>query len=166
MSAISDTSPLNYLIRLGCSDVLEEIYSTVLAPEAVFTELSHRGSRPEVRAWVANAPHWLQWVKIDRLDLTLPAGLGTGEREAISLARHRPDNILLIDDRDGRVAAVQRNIEIAGTMTVLSEAALRGKLDFRETITTLKTLGFRISVDHESAILDRHEEKLRRMRLS
>jgi predicted nucleic acid-binding protein len=166
MSAIADTSPLNYLARLNCCDILEEIYGAVLAPEAVLSELSHAGSPPEVRALVANAPHWLQTVRVDKLDVTLPANLGAGEREAISFAQLSPGRFLLIDDRDGRLAAVERNIEIAGTMTVLSEAALRRRLDFSETISRLKTLGFRISADHESAILERHTEKLRRMRLS
>jgi predicted nucleic acid-binding protein len=166
MTAISDTSPLNYLIRLGHSDVLEEIYGTVLAPEAVFTELSHARSPPEVQAWISRAPHWLQTVKIGKLDLSLPTDLGAGECEAISLAERGPDSILLIDDRDGRRAAANRNIEIAGTMTVLSEAALRGRLNFSETISNLKALGFRIAADHESAILNRHQEKLKRIRLS
>ncbi len=123
MFAISDTSPLNYLVRLGYSDVLEELYGTVLAPEAVFMELSQPGSTPEVRAWIANAPGWLRMIGIHTPDLTLPANLGAGEREALSIAQLSPGSILLIDDREGRLAAVERNIDIAGTMTVLSEAA-------------------------------------------
>jgi len=164
MAAIADTSPLNYLIRLGYCDVLEEIYGGVLAPEAVLSELSHRGSPPEVKEWIATTPRWFQRVRIENFDVTLPATLGAGERAAISLAGLNPGCILLIDDRDGRLAASERNIEIAGTMTVLSEAALRGHLGFQQAVTRLKSLGFRISAEHESAILDRHAAKLRRLR--
>jgi len=166
MSAIADTSPLNYLVRLDYSDVLQDIYRTVSVPRAVLEELSHPRSPGEVRAWIADAPRWLKLVDIDTLDPALPANLGPGERAAITLARIEPESILLIDDRDGRLAAAERNIEVAGTMTVLSEASLRGRLNFRETIARLKALGFRLSAEHESAIMKRHEEKLRRMRLS
>ena len=166
MSAISDTSPLNYLVRLGYSEVLQVIYGKVWVPEAVLSELSDPRSPPEVRTWIANAPRWLQRIRIDSLDVTLPANLGAGEREAISLSQQYPSSLLIIDDRDGRLAALERNIDIAGTMAILSEAALRGLFDFQETMARLKGLGFRVSAEHESTILDRHAEKLRRRRLS
>jgi predicted nucleic acid-binding protein len=160
---IADTSPLNYLICLGCVDILRALHSQLLAPRAVLAELSHPSAPPEVRAWLMALPHWIEFVSVPEVDLTLPANLGAGEREAISLARVTPNSLLLIDDRDGRLAAAERKIEIAGTMAVLSEASLRGLLDLRETVVRLRTLGFRISAAHESAILERHEERRRAM---
>ena len=35
MIVVADTSPLNYLIRLGHPDVLHKIYGRVLVPHAV-----------------------------------------------------------------------------------------------------------------------------------
>jgi predicted nucleic acid-binding protein len=55
MIVIADTSPLNYLIRLGQSDLLRNIYGRVLVPRAVLTELKHPEAPAEVRAW-ASAP--------------------------------------------------------------------------------------------------------------
>jgi predicted nucleic acid-binding protein len=50
MIVIADTSPLNYLIRLGHSDLLQVIYGRVLVPPAVLMEMKHRESPHEVRA--------------------------------------------------------------------------------------------------------------------
>lgn len=36
MIVIADTSPLNYFIRLGYSDVLRNIYGRVLVPELFY----------------------------------------------------------------------------------------------------------------------------------
>jgi predicted nucleic acid-binding protein len=38
MIVVADTSPLNYLIRLGRPDVLREIYGRVLVPHAVWIQ--------------------------------------------------------------------------------------------------------------------------------
>ena len=160
---IADTSPLNYLICLGCVDILRALHSQLLAPRAVFAELSHPSAPPEVREWLKDRPSWIEFVPVSEMDLTLPVHLGAGEKEAISLAQSTTGSVLLIDDRDGRLAAAERKIEIAGTMAVLSEASLRGLLDLRETVVRLRTLGFRISAAHESAILERHEERRRAM---
>jgi predicted nucleic acid-binding protein len=41
MIVAADTSPLNYLIRLGHPDVLREIYGRLLVPRAVLIEMQH-----------------------------------------------------------------------------------------------------------------------------
>lgn len=161
MIAVTDTSPLNYLILLGYVDVLRELYGKLLAPRAVFAELSHPKAPSEVRIWIAEAPSWLEFVLVDRLDPTLPTQLGAGEREAISLAQKDPASLLIIDDYAARIAAEERKIEITGTLAVVRKASLRGRLVFKEAITNLRESGFPISPRLESAILTRYEEELK-----
>jgi hypothetical protein len=86
MIVVADTSPLNYLIRLGRPDVLREIYGRVLVPHAVLMEMQHPEAPAEVRAWASAAPAWLEAMQVRQLDASLAAELGAGEREAISLA--------------------------------------------------------------------------------
>jgi len=50
MIVVADTSPLNYLIRLGHPEVLRDIYGRVLVPHAVLIELRHPEAPPEVSA--------------------------------------------------------------------------------------------------------------------
>ncbi len=50
MIVVADTTPLNYLIKLGYPDVLRELYGRVLVPSAVLTEMQHPEAPHEVRA--------------------------------------------------------------------------------------------------------------------
>jgi predicted nucleic acid-binding protein len=81
MIVIADTSPLNYLIRLGHSDLLREIYGRVLVPPAVLTEMKHPEAPAEVRAWACQPPAWLEVMQVQQVDASIPAELGIGERE-------------------------------------------------------------------------------------
>jgi hypothetical protein len=77
MIIIADTSPLNYLIRLGKADVLREIYGRVLVPHAVLIEMKHPEAPLEVRAWASAPPRGLRkyryssWTKACRENLEL-----------------------------------------------------------------------------------------------
>lgn len=56
---VSDTSPLNYLILVGCVNVLPQIFGQVYAPPLVLIELGHPRSPVAVRTWAASPPEWL-----------------------------------------------------------------------------------------------------------
>ena len=49
MIVVADTGPIHYLILCGCIGVLHDLYGTVVLPEAVKSELSHRGAPAEIR---------------------------------------------------------------------------------------------------------------------
>ena len=49
MIAISDTSPINYLILIECVNVLPELYGRVVIPQGVFEELQRRSTPQVVR---------------------------------------------------------------------------------------------------------------------
>jgi predicted nucleic acid-binding protein len=158
MIVVADTSPLNYLIRLGRPDVLREIYGRVLVPCAVLTELQHPEAPPEVRAWASAPPAWLEAMEVQKLDPSLAAELGPGEREAISLAIEVRADVLLIDERTGRREAEARHIAVAGTLAVLLQASLRGYLDLPEAMQRLRQCGFRASRPIEAFMLARYEQ--------
>ena len=50
MLAVTDTSPLHYLILIGQADLLPILYGQVIVPQAVAGELLHRHTPPQVRA--------------------------------------------------------------------------------------------------------------------
>jgi predicted nucleic acid-binding protein len=54
MIAVSDTSPLCYLILIDEVDILPKLYSRVAAPPAVIAELLHKDAPQVVRDWAAN----------------------------------------------------------------------------------------------------------------
>ena len=153
MIVVADTTPLNYLIQLGHVDVLREFYGRVLVPHAVLMEMQHAEAPPEVHAWALGPPEWLERVEVRQLDASLPAELGDGEREAISLALEVKADALLIDEWAWRREATARHLEIAGTLAILLRASLRGYLAFPEALDRLRQCGFRMSKSVEAAML-------------
>jgi predicted nucleic acid-binding protein len=158
MIVVADTSPLNYLIRLGRPDVLHKIYGHVLVPHAVLIEMQHPEAPTEVRAWASAPPLWLEERQVERVDESLAAELGPGEREAITLALEVRADVLLIDERAGRKEAEERHIKVAGTLAVLLQASLRGYFELPEAIRQLRRYGFRASPPVEALMLARYEQ--------
>jgi predicted nucleic acid-binding protein len=92
------------------------------------------------------------------LDESLPRELGTGEREAISLALELSADLLLIDDRAGRQEAEARHIAVAGTLAVVLQASLSGYIDFPDAVKQLRQYGFRSSRIVEAFLTARYEQ--------
>ncbi|MEO8735174.1 MAG: hypothetical protein ABI380_01395 [Edaphobacter sp.] len=157
MIIVADTSPLNYLIRLGQPDLLREIYGRVLVPHAVLMEMQHSEAPPEVRDWATRPPEWLEERQVQHIDTSLAAELGAGEREAISLALELHADLLLIDELAGRQEAEARHIQVAGTLAILLQASLEGRLNFPDAIKQLRDYGFRVSQSVETVLLDRYK---------
>jgi predicted nucleic acid-binding protein len=158
MIVVADTSPRNYLIRLGRPEVLQAIFGRVLVPRAVLVEMQHPEAPPEVSDWASAPPAWLEPVQVQRLDESLAAELGAGEREAISLAVEVHADILLIDERAGRREAEARQIAVAGTLAVLLQASLRGYFDLPEAMKQVREFGFRVSRPIKELMLARYEQ--------
>jgi len=154
MIVVTDTSPMNYLIRLGQAEILPSLFQVVLAPLAVRTELSAALKHPEVTSWALSPPHWIQWMEIEGQDIRFPKVLGAGEREAIRLAIARKVDVLLIDDLAGRREAKRQQLPVRGTLAVLLEASLRGLLDFPTEYKRLLDMGFRSSRAVEASLFE------------
>jgi predicted nucleic acid-binding protein len=166
MIVVADTSPLNYLIRLGHPDVFQKIYGRVLVPHAVLIEMQHPEAPSEVLAWASAPPVWIEERQVQQIAGSLAAELGAGEREAISLALEVDADVLLIDERAGRQEAEARHIEVAGTLAVLLQASLRGYFDFPEALKQLRRYGFRASQAVEAVMLARYEQAKSQIRKS
>jgi predicted nucleic acid-binding protein len=108
MIVVSDTSPLNYLILAASVHVLPAIFGRVYAPSAVVMELSHPRSPETVRTWASSPPEWLVVQDPTQIDPSLQ--LGVGETAAISLAVELKADRVLIDERKGYKAALQRGL--------------------------------------------------------
>ncbi len=125
-AVVSDTSPLVYLTRLGHFSWLKEFYGEILIPPAVWAEISQKGhGLPEAQTtelgvqegWVrVQAPEWRSEKQLD---------LDPGEEEAIRLAKQL-GALLIIDESEGRAAAMSLGIQVTGTLGILVEAKARG----------------------------------------
>ncbi len=151
---VSDTTPLNYLILVGCVDVLPRLFGKLLVPPAVISEMRHPQAPPPVSAWATNLPAWAE-IRTPQSDLGLK--IGRGENEAISLAVELADAALLVDDKKARNAAETRGLMAIGTITILDLADELGLLDFEKVLPLLLKTNFHI----EAALLDPVRAKVR-----
>ena len=110
MIVVADASPLNYLIQIECDTLLPKLFGKVLVPAAVIEELRHAAAPAAVGSWLSQAPPWIEVREVTaRADTTLEL-LDPGEREAIQLAQEIHADLLLIDERRGRLEAKRRAI--------------------------------------------------------
>ena len=129
MIVVADTSPLNYLIQIGCDYLLPRLYGRIVIPSAVMEELRDSRAPTAVRQWLSKVPLWVE--------LRFPAAaadarlisLGAGEREAIQLSEELMADLLLIDELDGRREARLRGLMTTGTLGVLLGAGQQGLID-------------------------------------
>jgi predicted nucleic acid-binding protein len=126
---VSDASPIISLSAVAQLDLLERLYGRVLIPEAVNQEILRGGpGRPgsaeiRERAWMKILP-----VQNQVLSRALEGELDWGEAEAIVLAVETKADLLLMDERRGRLAAIRLGVKVVGTLGVLIEAKQKGLL--------------------------------------
>ena len=144
MIAVSDTSPINYLVLIDCVHVMPVLFERVLVPQAVFAELSSVGAPSKIHQWLASSPKWFE-VQPCRSTDPLLLHLDPGECEAILLAESIKADLLLLDENLGRQAARQRNLSVTGTLGLLDRAATRGLIDLSTALDRLSHTNFRVS---------------------
>jgi len=113
----------------------------VILPSVVRDELT--AAPPLVRQWIADPPPWVEVRKTTNFhqDASL-ANLDAGEEDAIALAVELHADLLLMDDREGVIAARSRGLTVTGTLGVLGLAAKHGLLDLAEAFDRLKGTNF------------------------
>lgn len=123
MIVVADASPLILLAAVNQLDLLPQLYGQVAVPQTVFDEVVGQGSGRPGAAELQSAP----WVVIHP-DPAVPASstLDSGEAKAIALALRLHADLLVIDERQGRVEAVRSGIEIIGVLGVLMVARDKG----------------------------------------
>ena len=132
---VSDSSPLNFLVRLGAEGVLPRLFGRVLVPDEVVAELSHPSAPELVRGFADRPPAWLE-VRTPRSTPEIPR-LHRGESAAIALAIELESRLVLMDDRAARHEAIRRGLRPVGLLGVLDRAARAGLIPLRETLQAL-----------------------------
>lgn len=152
--AISNTSPLLYLHRIGALNWLPQLFSEIWIPSAVVNEL-REGQRkgynvPDVSVFVGvhiadprTTPS--EWLSLD---------LGMGELSAMALALENPTRIVLLDDLLARRTARAAGLPVWGTLKILLEAKAKGLTESVEPfVKRLRDAGMWMSDDIRQRIL-------------
>jgi predicted nucleic acid-binding protein len=128
MIIVCDSSPLFALAICDELHLLEQMYDTVLIPEAIYNEVSVSGkpNADKIQEW---AHKKVARVKDDDFIQALAEMLDRGEAEAIALYKEKNADYLLIDERKGRKIAESYDVKIIGTLGLLLLAKQNGLLE-------------------------------------
>ena len=138
---VADTTPLNYLTIIGQVHILGTLFSKVLVPEGVLSELRHPKAPRAVTVWSRALPEWVQVIRVITLDQTIP--LGKGEAESISIALERQVGVVLLDERKGRIVAQSRGLLAVGTLNLIDIADEMRLLNGMAALNDLRKTNFR-----------------------
>ena len=128
---VADTGPINYLIQIGCIEVLASLADSTVLPGAVHTELSHPAAPDSVRAWAGKLPGWV--VVKNAVGSVEAPDISATDREAIALAK-----ALLMDDQQARRCAAALGVPTMGTVGILEAAAAKGLVDLQTALSALR----------------------------
>ena len=119
ISAITNLAAINYL------QLLPQLYSQIIIPEAVYRELTEIDVPVPGTLEVQS----VEWVVIKSVSnrktvdaLQTEVRLDLGESEAIALALELKADLLLIDERRGRAEANRLGLKITGLLGMMVEA--------------------------------------------
>jgi len=155
---VCDTSPICYLILIGETGLLPQLFGSVTIPTGVKDELMAEQNHSLIQAWIAASPDWVTIQLAPQLIDNLPTKLGRGEREAISLAVSLQANLIIMDDWEARQAALSQGLTVTGLLGVLFRAGTEGLLDFPSAIGRLQQMSFRASPTLIQQFLDRYAQ--------
>jgi predicted nucleic acid-binding protein len=125
VTVLSDSSPLITLAKMGCLDLLPQLYETVTITPEVYAEVVVGGAGLAGSAQIS-AAKWIH-VKPVQKPANLAAlqqrfGLGVGELSIIMLGRELKADVLLIDDMKARNLAQEEGLAVLGCVGVLYDA--------------------------------------------
>jgi predicted nucleic acid-binding protein len=167
--AVSDSTPLIYLAKIGRLDILKGFFKIIHVPEAVLDEAVTQGKALNmVDAFIIEKAVG-DWITVDRVKPEVDAEysfidtnsrLGAGEKEALKLCKQLGAIYFVADDREARRVSKVLNVRPVGTLGVLVEARKQGLITRAEALQTLEDLlnaGFRMSVSVYRRVLDEME---------
>ncbi len=146
---LSDTSCLILLEKIGELELLNKVFGEILITQEIADEYGLK--LPE---WIS-----IQNSANKNYQKILEASVDKGEASAIALAVELVDCLLIIDDLKGRNLAETLGIKITGTLGVILEAKLSGKIDsVKPLLAKIKQTDFHFSEELEKKILAKANE--------
>jgi uncharacterized protein len=126
MIIVADSGPIISFARAGRLDLLKQVTTELIIPDAVFEEIVVSGDdRPgaeEVKQGL-----WIKRATLQDRSLleNMPGKLSRGESEAIVLAKELGAH-LLVDELEARKEASRLEINYFGSLRIIKEAKDRG----------------------------------------
>jgi hypothetical protein len=147
MIVISDTSPFIALLNINKIEILHTLYGKIIIPNRVREELFRNKFNQKAILELIGKEYLQVFELTDRiLYHSLIQYLDSGESEAIALAVELNADLLLIDEKKGRLEAEKQGLKVIGTLGILIDAKRKDLIsNLTDTIEELKSkIGFRL----------------------
>lgn len=167
-AAVTDSTVLIYLTRLGELSLLRTVFEDILVPEPVYDEVVVRGRSEGYRDAMAIDAATDEHLEVVELAADVQAvadrvrekaSLGSGEAAVIAVAADQ-DARCLTDDHAARSTATAMDVKVGGTIFVLLSALEAGVLsldEYLELLDALSESGFRMSASLYRRAIDAGE---------
>jgi predicted nucleic acid-binding protein len=123
---VSDTSPITNLAAISQLDLLQKLYTGIIIPTAVYNEMVKVNKVVPGAIEVQTLPWIKKQVVVDSQRVIFiqenAENIDLGEAEAIILALELKADLLLMDERRGRIVASSYGLQIIGLLGVLLQA--------------------------------------------
>lgn len=133
-NAVSDSSCIIALAKIGRLDLLSKSFNTVSLPPAVQDEFGQNID------WLI-----VKSIRNKALVNSLKTQIGDGEAEAIALAMELADVFIVLDDKKARRIAKQLELKVIGTVGLLLRAKKKSIVtEIKPILDALHDVDFRI----------------------
>ncbi len=165
-AAVSDSTPLIYLAKIGRLDIIREVFPEIHIPEAVYDEAVTQGKALNIPDASIIEKAVGTWIIKERVEPEVEAEysfldtntrLGLGEKEALKLCKQLDAAYFIADDREARRVSRILNIKPIGTCGTIVQAFRQDSITKREALQIIDDLvkaGLRISSTVYRRILD------------
>jgi predicted nucleic acid-binding protein len=145
---VIDASPLITLFKSQQAYLLNQLFSQILVPEAVWNEVIKNKYDDLASQGIVNV-NWLKKVRVNKIpEVITQRDLGKGESEVLTFALNHPTIRAMLDDHAARQCAKSLGIPTLGTGGMLILAKQRGiLLSVTEALEKLRAAGMWISDD-------------------
>ncbi|NCC61614.1 MAG: DUF3368 domain-containing protein [Verrucomicrobiae bacterium] len=129
MEAISNTSPILYLYRIGHLNLLTRLFDRVFTTRGVLDELQKGATQGYDVPCAESLQSFIVENNLDENWEWLAVDLGLGELSCLSLAIDNPSRIIILDDLQARRVAHAAGLQVWGTLRVILEAKNKGFIE-------------------------------------
>jgi predicted nucleic acid-binding protein len=141
----ANTTPLQYLHRLGRLDWLREFYGRVVVPGAVAEELE-AGRRLGAQVPEVTAHPWIEIRPAPEPMPVFPRFIHRGEAEVLALAQIAAEALVIIDDSMARTHARTLGLRVTGTLGIILRAKREQRIEtVAPLLTQLRAEGFHVA---------------------
>ncbi|MBD2667019.1 hypothetical protein B6N60_00031 [Richelia sinica FACHB-800] len=138
MIIVSDTSPITNLAAINQLDLLQKLYSGIVIPTAVYNEMVKVNKIVPGAVEVQTLPWIKKQAVVDSQRVIFiqetEENIDLGEAEAIVLALELKADLLLMDERRGRIVATSYGLQITGLLGVLLQAKRKNLIPSVKTL--------------------------------